>query len=79
MKGSSSKRTALKGDVIGPENILFAGNPCIFSPEILQAGAVKGLNQLGRDESRDREPPRLDDSCASKSVTWGLNYESGLR
>ena len=32
--------------VIGPENILFAGMAMrtAFSPEILQAGAVKGLN-----------------------------------
>ena len=37
MKGFSSKCIALKIDVIGPENVLFA------SPEILQAGAVKGL------------------------------------
>ena len=41
MKGLSAQRIALKVDVIGPENILFAG--IFFSPEILQAGAVKGL------------------------------------
>ena len=29
---------------IEPENRLFAGCPCTVSPEILQAGAVKGLN-----------------------------------
>ena len=27
----SSKHTALKGDVIGPENILFAGASVLFS------------------------------------------------
>ena len=30
--------------VIGPENILFLGVRASFSPEILQAGAVMGLN-----------------------------------
>ena len=44
MKGFSSKCIALKIDVTGPENILFA---CVSvhhsSPEILQAGAGKGF------------------------------------
>jgi len=48
VKGFLSKCTVLKVDfVTGPSNILFAG-VCIsalFSPEILQAGAVKGLNK----------------------------------
>ena len=40
-EGFLSQRTALKVDVTGPENTLFAG--ASFSLEILQAGAVKGL------------------------------------
>ena len=37
---------ALKVDVIGPENVLFAGASVHlrFSPGTVQAGAVKGLN-----------------------------------
>ena len=49
MKRSPSKRIELKTDVTGPENILVRAS---FSPEILQAGAVKGLRQfrpLGKD------------------------------
>ena len=42
MKGVSSKRTALKIAVTGPEKILFSP----FSPEILQAVTVKGLSTL---------------------------------
>ena len=50
--------TALRVDVIGPENILFAGTlsgSATFSPEILQAGAVKGLRPscLRRDTGRE--------------------------
>ena len=35
----------MKGDVIGAENVLFAGRRvrAAFSPDILQAGAVKEL------------------------------------
>ena len=47
VKGFSSKRLALKVDVIGPENRLFAG--ASFSPEILQAGAAKGLTCINFD------------------------------
>ena len=46
MKGLPSKRIALKVDVfIGPEIILFAARRVrvSFSPETVQAGAVKGL------------------------------------
>ena len=45
MKGFSSKRIALIIDVFkGPEDILFTGTSVHpSSPEILQAGAVKGL------------------------------------
>ena len=32
--------------VIGPENIPFLGVRAAFSPDILQAGAVKGLRIL---------------------------------
>ena len=40
----SPKCTTLKADVIGLENVLFAGAYIHFlNPEILQAGAVKGL------------------------------------
>ena len=53
-KGSPSKRITLKVEVIGPENIPFrcyrTGKYTVyrrfrasFSPEILQAGALKGL------------------------------------
>ena len=45
MKGSPSKLTALKTDIKGQENILFAG--ASFSPEILQAGAGKRLSKDG--------------------------------
>ena len=49
MKGSPSKLIALKTNVIGPENILFAGASVHrVSPEILQAGAVKGVNGRSR-------------------------------
>ena len=45
MKGFPSNRTALKVDVIGLKNIPFAGaSGHLSAPEILQAGAVKGLN-----------------------------------
>ena len=53
MKGSSSERIGLKVDnyVIGPENRLFAGASVHLSAlEILQAGAVKGLNKLNYKE-----------------------------
>ena len=44
MEGSSSKRIVLKVDVIGAENILFAGAAVHYSArKFLQAGAVKGL------------------------------------
>ena len=49
-----------KVDVIGPENRLFAGASVLhsFSPEILQAGAVKGLkfskNKTERTQSVDK-------------------------
>ena len=45
VKGSPSKSVELEIDVIGPENILFACRRvrASFSPEILQAAAVKGL------------------------------------
>ena len=45
MKGFSPKERELKGDVIGAENVLFAGRRvrAAFSPDILQAGAVKEL------------------------------------
>ena len=44
MKGFSSKHIALIADVIGAEN--YTVRRCVrasFSPEILQAGEVKGL------------------------------------
>ena len=45
MKRFSLKCIALKLDVIGAENILCACRRvrASFSPEVLQAGAVKGL------------------------------------
>ena len=45
MNAFSSKHIALKVDVIGPENLLFAGRHvrAVFSPEIVQAGAGVGL------------------------------------
>ena len=44
MKGFSSKHVALKIDVTGPENTLFCKRvSASFSPEILQAGALRGL------------------------------------
>ena len=43
VKGFSSKQIALKVDVIGAENMVFCRHVrASFSPEILQAGAVKG-------------------------------------
>ena len=47
MKGSPIKRIALKIDVIGLENTLFAGASASFSQEILLAGAVNGLSIRG--------------------------------
>ena len=51
MKGFSSKHIALnffKRFVLRPENILFLRRVrASFSPEILQAGAVKGLMMIG--------------------------------
>ena len=45
MKGFSSKRRALKVDVIQGRIIYSLQEyPCTFSAEILQARAVKGLN-----------------------------------
>ena len=46
MKEFSSKKIALKVDITGPENVLLAGESIYasFSREILQAGAVEGLN-----------------------------------
>ena len=45
VKGVSSKLIALKVDVIEPENILFCRRlRASFIPEIVEAGAVKGLN-----------------------------------
>ena len=51
VKGFLSKCTALKVRfVIGPSDILFTACKCTpFCPEIVQAGAVKGL---GRDQLR---------------------------
>ena len=44
VKGFSSKCLALKIDVTGPENILFASVSAHHSsPETLQAGALKGF------------------------------------
>ena len=46
MKGLSSKRTAEKIDVLSDRKIRCAqARLCIFSPEILQAGAMKGLKK----------------------------------
>ena len=47
MKGSPTTRIALKIDVIGLENTLFAGASASFSLEILPAGAVNGLSIRG--------------------------------
>ena len=47
MNGLLPKGIGLNIDVIGPENILFAGTSVpVFCPEILQAGAVKGLIEI---------------------------------
>ena len=47
MKGSPLKCTALKIDVIGPENLLFARVSMHHSAwKNLQAGAVKGLRTI---------------------------------
>ena len=55
VKESPLKRTALKTDVIGPENILFR-HVCAFSSlEDLQAGAVKGLNKQSSNEASKKE------------------------
>ena len=44
MKGLSSKCIALRVDVIQNQKIYrLQGCPCTFSPQVLQAGAVKGL------------------------------------
>ena len=44
MKGPASKRTILKVDLLRDQKMLcFQACMCIYSPEILQAGAVKGL------------------------------------
>ena len=44
MKGLSSKRTALKVDVIGPENILFAGiSIYIFQPNNFTGWGGEGV------------------------------------
>ena len=41
------KGIGLNVHVIGPENVLFAGTSMqVFCPEILQAGAVKGLIEI---------------------------------
>ena len=64
MKGLLSKGIALQADVIGPENILFAGASLhFFCPEILQAVAVKGLiftqlKQINRDLRRRKTAAR---------------------
>ena len=49
MKGFSSKRTALKVDVLQDLKIycLWARVHASFSPEIVQAPAVKGLREAG--------------------------------
>ena len=45
--GLSSKRIALKGDVLQDRKIhCFRCVRASFSPEILQAGSMKGLNTL---------------------------------
>ena len=50
MKGFSSKRIALKVDVTLSQKIdCLQGCPCTFSPETLQAGAVKGLIQMRQE------------------------------
>ena len=47
MKGLPSKRIALKADVKGPEKCTVCRRVLAsFSPEILQAGAVKGLSKM---------------------------------
>ena len=46
VKGSPSKRSELKTDVIGPKKqTVFRRVRASVSPEILQAGAVKGLKK----------------------------------
>ena len=53
MKGLSSKHTALKIDVIGAENILFAG-ASVYLParKYYRLRVVKGLNLLDLGNSR---------------------------
>ena len=57
MNGVSSERLALKVDVIGPENIPFAGASVHHSaPEILQAAAVKGLTVRAKSQDSVHKP-----------------------
>ena len=49
--------------VMGPQNILFARMSVTFSPEILQTGAVKGLNQS------KKQHPMLNIVCVSHNHT----------
>ena len=46
MKGSPSKCIESKIDVIGPENILFAGSSCIIQPGYFTGCDSEGVNLL---------------------------------
>ena len=46
MKRFSSKHIALKTDVTGPENILFAGTSCIFQPGNVTGWGSEGVNNV---------------------------------
>ena len=67
MKGFSSKRIALKVDVIGPENnyTVCRRVRASFSPEVFQIGAVKELNP------RNETLPQTD-------VVWPGGFDSFL-
>ena len=67
MKGFSfsSKHIALKADVIGQENILFAGVSVHHSArKFLQAGAVKGLSTIDRGHPMNTGWPLCVRLCA---------------
>ena len=76
LKGFLSKRTVLKVSLlyVGPTKIIFAGvYVCTFlSPEILQAGAVKGLNsRLRADAATEVHSPR------QASIEWQRCMQTG--
>ena len=69
MKGFSSKCIALKVVVIQSQKIYcLQGCPCTFNPEILQAGAVKGLKRTQTKHAS--KPLRKHRGGAGMFMSW---------